>query len=74
MGRYDNAISELTKAMELAPHIINPYEELGNIYLTQLNDGEKAKDCYKKGIEAGPKAKLKVETLRWIIQDLETYR
>jgi tetratricopeptide (TPR) repeat protein len=74
MEHYENAISEMTQAMELAPHIINPYEELGNIYLTKLNDLEKSKFYYKKGIEAAPKAISRVETLRWMIQDLETYR
>jgi Tfp pilus assembly protein PilF len=71
MGRYVHAIAELTKASELAPHVINPYEELGNIYLCKFNDIEKAKYYFKKGIEAAPKAKSKVETLRWMIQDLE---
>ena len=71
MGQYDVAISELTKAMKLAPRIINPYEELGNIYLTKLNDVEKAKFYYSKGIKAAPKAKARVDDLRWMIQDLE---
>jgi tetratricopeptide (TPR) repeat protein len=71
MERYGDAISELTKAMELAPQIINPYEELGNIYLSKLKDVEKAKFYYSKGIEAAPKAKSRVEQLRWMIQDLE---
>ena len=57
--------------MELAPHMINPYEELGNIYLSKLKDVEKAKYYYSKGIEAVPKAKSRVEDLRWMIQDLE---
>jgi len=74
MGQYDAAISELIKSMELAPHIINPYEELGNIYLSKLKDVEKAKFYYSKGIEAVPKAKAKVNDLRWMIQDLESYR
>ena len=71
MGHYNAAISELIKSMELAPHIINPYEELGNIYLSKLKDVEKAKFYYSKGIEAAPKAKAKVNDLRWMIQDLE---
>lgn len=74
MGRYDAAISELIKSMELAPHIINPYEQLGNIYLSKLRDIAKAKFYYSKGIKAAPKAKSKVEELRWIIQDLEANR
>jgi tetratricopeptide (TPR) repeat protein len=74
MERYGDAIFELTKAMKLSPSIINPYEELGNIYLSQLKDVEKAKYYYGKGIETVPKAISKVETLRWMIQDLEAYR
>ena len=38
MGHYEAAISELMKATELAPDIINPYEELGNIYISRLKD------------------------------------
>lgn len=70
-GQYEAAISEWLKSMELAPHIINPYEELGNIYASRLNDLEKAKYYYLKSIEAAPKAKSRVEELRWMIQDLE---
>jgi Flp pilus assembly protein TadD len=65
------AISELLKAVELAPHIINPYEELGNIYASRCKDLEKAKYYYAKGIEAAPGAKPLVEDLRWMIQNLE---
>jgi Flp pilus assembly protein TadD len=74
MGRPEAAISELMRAMELAPEIINPYEELGNIYISKLGDIEKGIHYYKKGIESAPKAKLKVEDLRWMIQDLECYK
>jgi tetratricopeptide (TPR) repeat protein len=74
MGRYDAAIAELIKSMELAPHVINPYEELGNIYLSGMKDTVKAKYYYSRGIEAAPRAKTKVEELRWMIQDLESYQ
>jgi tetratricopeptide (TPR) repeat protein len=70
-GDYGAAVSEILKSMELAPHIINPYEELGNIYASKLKDIEKAKYYYAKGIEAAPKAKSRVEDLRWMVQDLE---
>ena len=70
-GQYETAISELLTSTELAPHIINPYEELGNIYASKLKDLEKAKYYYTKGINAAPKAKARVEDLRWMIQDLE---
>lgn len=70
-GKYDAAISELQKAAELAPSIITPYEELGNLYSSRLEDAQKAKFYYTKGIEMAPKAKSKAEELRWMIQDLE---
>jgi tetratricopeptide (TPR) repeat protein len=70
-GDYDAAVSEMQKSMELAPHIINPYEELGHLYASKLNDVEKAKYYYAKGIQAVPKAKSRAEDLRWMIQDLE---
>jgi Flp pilus assembly protein TadD len=73
-GQYEAAIKELLKSMELAPHIINPYEELGNIYATEFKDLEKARYYYSKGIEAVPKAKSKIEDLKRMIQDLETNR
>jgi Tfp pilus assembly protein PilF len=74
MGRPEAAISELMRAMELAPEIINPYEELGNIYISKLGDIEKGIYYYRKGIESVPKAKLKVEDIRWMIQDLECHK
>jgi len=73
-GQYEAAVSTLIKSMELALHIINPYEELGNIYASKFEDSEKAKYYYTKGIEAAPKAKFKVEDLRWMVQDLECHK
>jgi tetratricopeptide (TPR) repeat protein len=73
-GNYKAAISEILKSMDLAPHIINPYEELGNIYASKFKDLEKAKYYYARGIEAVPKAKSRVEDLRWMIQDLENHK
>jgi len=70
-GRYEEAVSEFLRSVELAPHIINGYEELGNIYATRIGNLEKAKYYYGKGIEAAPKAKSRVDDLRWMIQDLE---
>jgi tetratricopeptide (TPR) repeat protein len=74
MGNYELSIAEFTKSMELTPQIINPYMEIGNIYLSKFNDVEKAKYYYSKAIEAAPKAKAKVENLRWMIQDLECHQ
>ncbi len=74
MGRYEAAISEWIRATELAPHVINPYEELGNIYISRMKDIEKGKYYYQKGIEMAPKAKRMVEDLKWMIQDLECHR
>ena len=71
MGSYERAIAELQRASELAPHIINPYEEMGNIYASRLKDREKAIHYYSKGIEAASKAESRVEGLRWMVQDLQ---
>jgi protein O-mannosyl-transferase len=70
-GRYEEAGSEFLRSVELAPHIISGYEELGNTYATRIGDLEKAKYYYSMGIEAAPKAKARIEDLRWMIQDLE---
>jgi len=74
MGDYEGAIAELKKAIELAPGIITLYEELGNIYISRMKDIEKGKYYYQKGIEMAPKAKPRVEDLKWMIQDLECYK
>jgi tetratricopeptide (TPR) repeat protein len=74
VGQYEVAISEMLKSIEFAPHIINPYEELGNIYASRLKDFENAKYYYAKGIQAVPKAKSRVEELRWMIQYIENGR
>ena len=73
-GGYESAISELQRASELAPNIINPYEEMGNIYSSRLKDHGKAIYYYSKGIDAATKAKPKAEELRWMVQDLEKHR
>ncbi|MGB9630193.1 MAG: tetratricopeptide repeat protein, partial [Thermodesulfobacteriota bacterium] len=70
-GRYQEAISEIERSLELAPHIINPYEELGDIYLSRLNNKERALYYYSKGIETVKRSSPRVEDLRWMIQDLE---
>jgi tetratricopeptide (TPR) repeat protein len=70
-GQYEKAVSEMLKAVELAPNIVNPYVELGNIYATRIKDFEKAKYYYTKGIEAAPKAKSRIQDLRWMVHDLE---
>jgi len=70
-GQYETAISELLKSMEFAPPIINPSIELGNLYATRMKDSAKEQYYYTKGIEAAPKAKFKVDDLRWMVQDLE---
>ncbi len=69
--QYDEAIQELQRSIELAPEIINPYVELGNIYATEMRDSEKAKYYYTRGIEAAPRAKSRIQDLRWMVQDLE---
>jgi tetratricopeptide (TPR) repeat protein len=74
VGQYEAAISELLKATELSPNIINPYVELGNIYATRMKDIGRAKYYYTKGIESAPKATSLVEDLRWMVQDLECHK
>jgi tetratricopeptide (TPR) repeat protein len=71
MEDYEAAISELKKGIELAPGVITFYEELGNIYVSRMQDIERGKQYYAQGIEAAPRAKVKGEELRWMIQDLE---
>jgi tetratricopeptide (TPR) repeat protein len=74
MGRYEDAISAWNKAMEVTPGIPKLYEEVGNLYISCLQDIEKGKYYYTKGIEAASKSKLKEEELRWMVQDLECHR
>jgi tetratricopeptide (TPR) repeat protein len=71
-GDYQGALSELMRAKELAPRVITIYEELGNIYASRLNDLERAKFYYAQGVEIAPNSRGRVETLRWMIQDLES--
>ncbi len=73
-GEYEKAISEMLKAIELAPDIINPYIARGNIYATGMRDLDKAKYYYTKGIEAAPKAKSRIQDLRWMVHDLECHQ
>ena len=73
-GQYDKAVSEFLKSTELAPEIINPYVELGNTYATRMKDLEKAKYYYTKGIGAVPKAKMRIQDLRWMVHDLECHQ
>jgi len=74
IGRYEDAISAWNKAIEVAPGIPKLYEEVGNLYISCLQDIEKGKYYYIKGIEAASKSKLKEEELRWMVQDLECHR
>jgi tetratricopeptide (TPR) repeat protein len=72
-GRYEEAVSEFLRSVELAPNIINGYEELGNVYATRIGDSEKAKYYYSLGIRSPTEAKSRVEDLRWMVQDLECH-
>ena len=74
MGRNEVALSELLKARDLAPRIINVYEELGNLYLSGFHDVEKARFYYSQGVEAIPNTNSRAEQLRWIVHDLEIHR
>ncbi len=70
-GKYEQAITELQKASALAPQIINPYEELGNIFGSRLEDRGRAIQFYSKGVEVAIKSKAKADELRWMVQDLQ---
>jgi tetratricopeptide (TPR) repeat protein len=72
--RYEEAVSEFLRCVELAPDIINGYEELGNLYATRIGDSERAKYYYSLGVMSPTKAKSRVEDLRWMVQDLEANR
>jgi tetratricopeptide (TPR) repeat protein len=72
-SRYEEAVSEFLRSVELAPNIINGYEELGNIYATRIGNAEKAKYYYSLGVGSPTKAKPRVEDLRWMVQDLECH-
>jgi Flp pilus assembly protein TadD len=74
MGRYEDAISAWSKAIEVAPGIPKLYEEVGNLYISCLQDIERGKYYYIKGIEAASKSKTKEEELRWMVQDLECHQ
>jgi tetratricopeptide (TPR) repeat protein len=74
MGQYESAMSAFSQSIALAPNVINPYREIGDIYLNHLHDVEKAKRFYTMGIEAAPGARDQVNELRWVIQDLESNR
>jgi tetratricopeptide (TPR) repeat protein len=71
MGHYQAAVSNLLKSSELAPNVIYPYEELGNIYLRQFGDVARAKFYYSKAVAAAAPGEPKAERLRQLIQDLE---
>jgi tetratricopeptide (TPR) repeat protein len=72
-GQYEAAVLEFLRSVELAPNIINGYEELGNVYATRIGDSEKAKYYYSLGIRSPTEAKSRVEDLRWMVQDLECH-
>ncbi|MBW2058333.1 MAG: tetratricopeptide repeat protein, partial [Deltaproteobacteria bacterium] len=64
-GRFDEAIGSYMRSMELRPHIINPYENLGRLFLDKLNDPDRAVYFLKKGIEMAPNSRRreKIEAL-----------
>ena len=70
MGRYEPAVREWIRSSEIHPNPVI-FEELGNLCLSRLGDARKAKDYYIQGIKAGKPGSLRVEQLRWMIQDLE---
>jgi tetratricopeptide (TPR) repeat protein len=53
-GNYLQAISEYEKALEYNPNMAELYISIGNIYNNKLNDEEKARQIYLKGLKAIP--------------------
>ncbi len=56
-GKFEEAIHEYKKSMELAPHIVTPYESLARLYMDKLDDRKKALHFLRKGIEVAPNSK-----------------
>lgn len=54
--KFDQAILEYKKVIELAPTDISAYVNLASMYQYQLNQKDKAIETYNQGIEKNPKS------------------
>ncbi len=70
-GELDEAIKNYEKSIELAPHIITPYESLGRLYLDKLGDREKALYFLKRGVQMAPNSKRSPE-IKALIESLSS--
>jgi tetratricopeptide (TPR) repeat protein len=68
-GNLDEAIKNYEKSIELSPHVINPYESLGRLYMERLNDREKALYFFREGIQMAPNSR-KVKEIEDMIKSL----
>lgn len=53
-GRYQEAVAEYRKAIEINPNIIEVYGNIGFIYQYFMSEYKKAKDSYLEGLERAP--------------------
>jgi len=65
--KYDEALPELTKAIELGPPSAGPYSQLGNIYEKQ-GKYDLAAIEFKKALELNPKAPVDYNNLGFMLQ------
>jgi len=62
--KYEEAIVEFIRSVEIDPNLTNAYMEVGNIYAYKVGNMNKARYYFSRGIEAASKAKLRNENLR----------
>jgi len=65
-GKYDKAIEEFKKAIELNPRNSETYYNLGLVYEAK-NNIEEARKMYEKSVEIDPNNKLAKEHLEKIV-------
>ena len=56
-GKVDDAIRSYEKSIDLAPHVITPYESLGRLYLEKLHDQKMAIHFFRKGLQMVPNSR-----------------
>lgn len=54
LGKYEEAIKEYEKAIEISPNSTNSYINLASVFQYSLKDLDKALEIYKKAIEKNP--------------------
>ncbi len=66
MGRYEEALDELKRAAELLEDEV-VYEHLGDVYI-ELNDTERAREAYEKGLECNPHNKTLKDKIKNLVE------